>query len=130
MAKSSADYANWRERPEVWEKYMAQVGTPMNEGGPSLWNFLRNRSWQGMGTVNRMPHVFDPSSYPAMNSADPNPVTAVQNQATPQTIANAIKPGSAPQQPSLPEEQQGILQMLIQQQSPALMALLGKPPSG
>jgi hypothetical protein len=69
-----------------------------------------------------MPHVFDPAHH-NMNFIGTDPAT----------IANSIKPGSAtpnsayagPSQTNLPADQQGILQMLINQQSPALLALLG-----
>jgi hypothetical protein len=123
MAKSSAELANWRDRPEYQFQHAA-IQVPDGRGNPtqSLFDFIRNSSWAGLGTVNRMPHVFDPAAH-NMNFIGTDPAT----------IANSVKPGSAtpnpayagPSQTSLPADQQGILQMLINQQSPALMALLG-----
>jgi hypothetical protein len=76
MPASTAELQNWRNRPEYF---------PMrDEGTAQLFNLLRGQSWGNMGTINRMPMVFDPSKF----------WTPGIGVSSPEDIRNAIKPGS------------------------------------
>ena len=104
MPASTAELQNWRARPE----YNARL----DQGTLNLWDFLRAHSWGTMGTINKMPNVFDPTNYSE---------TRPDGEATSDQIRNVIKPNS-PQPGSM-----GLISLLQQAQDPnnPLYGLLG-----
>lgn len=105
MPVSSAELQNWRARPEYNQR--------IDQGTMDLWNFLRSHSWGTMGTINKMPNVFDPTNYGE---------TRPDGEANQDQIRNVIRPNS-PQPGSM-----GLFSLLQQAQDPnsPLAGLLAK----
>jgi hypothetical protein len=105
--KSSADYMDWRARPEYYKNN--------DQGALNLWELLRKDSWGAGQSINRMPGVFNPAMYGSLPGQGDTFSSA-------DTIRDAVKPNS-PRPGSM-----GLLSLLQQMQDPnsPLAGLLGR----